>query len=62
MSAILDFLRSVLGNYNPILSPDGWPVSGISGVNFEYLLAGSLLVVCIYSVFRIIGGLICRNF
>lgn len=62
MSAIVEFLRSVIGTYTPVTGNDGTVLHGIAGVNFEYIISGLLVVLCVYCVFKIIGGMICKNF
>lgn len=75
ISTILDWVRSILGEYEPItytaklLVPDvlnggsesvsytAIP-SGLSGVNWEYVVTAALLLVVIYSVFRLLGVLL----
>lgn len=61
-----DFLDNVLGSYSPVSYLDGSGVSvipaGFSGVDWSYVIAGVLLIVCIYSVFKLIGGVICKMF
>lgn len=57
-------LSNIIGQYTPIsyVNENGIDVipDGLSGVDFGYLISGLLLVVCIYGIVRIIGGLI-RN-
>lgn len=68
MQTIIDFLRSFLGFYEPIYTTYSVDAdttiqtvaSGAGGVNWEYVLAGALLLVVIYSVFRLIGCLFGR--
>lgn len=67
-----DFLESILGTYEPVsystfeyideqlmvieVIPDG-----LAGVDWLYILSGIAFLICIYSVFRILGGLICKS-
>lgn len=62
MSEYLSFLYDVLGEYMPVINPDGSIAAGAAGVDWSYIVAGVLLVVVVYSVFKIIGGMICRIF
>lgn len=67
-----DFLQSVLGVYRPItyqtyqmvedelISVDVIP-AGVAGVDWLYVLSGVAFILCVYAVFRILGGLICKS-
>lgn len=62
-----EFLISVLGEYSPVVFEtvvDGASVSvipsGLAGVDWLYVLTGVLLIVCVWSVFKLLGGLICK--
>ena len=65
MQTIIDFLQSFLGVYEPIYTTYAVDAdttiqvvaSGASGVNWEYILAGALLLIVVYSVFRLLGCL-----
>lgn len=61
-----DFLYRVLGNYNPITYIDGSGTaiipSGASGIDWSYIVSSFLLIVCIYSVFKLLGAVICKMF
>lgn len=54
------FIARVCGTYNPIVDASGVIPAGMAGVDWVYIANFVLLVVVIYSVLRIIGGLICR--
>lgn len=60
-TGIRDYISSILGSYNPVIV-DGVVVQGVAGLDWEYIVTGALLLITIYSVFKIIGGMICRNF
>lgn len=71
MSALITFLSSVLGSYEPVTYEvynsvsaqyDTVIASGLAGVDWPYLSAVLILAITVYSVFRCIGGLLCRNF
>lgn len=67
-----EFLQSVLGVYSPItydtyqmideqmVVVDVIP-AGVAGVDWLYVLSGVAFILCVYSVFRILGGLICKS-
>lgn len=65
-TTIKDFLDSILGNYNPMVTvlPDGSvvPLGGFAGVDYPYLVRSAVFLITIYAVYRIIGGLICKNY
>lgn len=60
-TGIRDYISSILGSYNPVII-DGIPVYGLSGIDWEYVITGCIVVITVYSVFKIIGGMICKIF
>lgn len=56
------FLASVLGVYTPVTDVSGNIPGGFAGVDWTYVFAGLLFVIVVWSVFRIIGGMICKIF
>lgn len=74
ISTIMEWLQSILGEYEPIyytaklLVPDALGgtqsttyqciPAGLAGVNWEYVVCAALLLVSIYSVFRLLGVLL----
>lgn len=66
----MDYLKTVfddiIGQYVPVTytsyTSDGTEVmvipDGVAGVDWSYILSGILIVVCIYGLVRIIGGII----
>lgn len=62
MSTFRAFLDSVLDTYVPVMASDGTIPSGLAGVDWSYVFAGLLLCIVVWSVFKILGGMICKNF
>lgn len=64
--SISEFMQELFGAYVPISYTDSTGVSiipaGFAGVNWEYILGVALFGIIIYSLLRIIGGLVCRNY
>lgn len=69
MNTILDWLAGILGEYTPVTYQvskivDGVEVyedvvaQGFAGVDWQYIICGMLLLVTIYSVFRLLGILL----
>lgn len=69
MSTILDWLSGILGTYTPVTYQtikiiDGNEVvedivaQGFAGVDWQYIICGLLLLVTIYSTFRLLGILL----
>lgn len=67
--SLLEWISSVLGEYEPITYQvyriagdtevyDTVVASGAAGVNWQYVLSAAFLIVCVWSVFRIIGSLL----
>lgn len=65
-NSITEFMQAIFGNYNPITYTDSAGVeiipSGLSGVDWQYVLGVVLFCVIVYSLLRILGGLICKNY
>lgn len=65
-TTIKDFLDTILGNYNPMVAvlPDGTvvPLSGFAGVDYPYIIRSAVFLLTMYALFKIIGGLICKNY
>lgn len=66
-----DYLQSILGTYTPptyetYVSVDGVSTlidvipDGLAGVDWLYVLSGVAFILCIYCVFRLLGGLLCK--
>lgn len=54
-------ITSILGNYQPItqtVDDVTTVVNGVAGVDWSYVLGGLLLIVFVWSVLRIVGGVI----
>lgn len=70
MSALITFLSSVLGSYEPVTYEvynsaseqyDTVIASGLAGVDWPYLAAVLVLAITVYSVFKCLGGMLCRS-
>ena len=66
--SLLEWITSVLGEYSPITYEvyrvtgdtvvyDTVVASGAAGVDWPYVITGAFLIVCVWSVFRILGML-----
>lgn len=60
MSAISDFITTVCGNYTPVVDAFGNIGAGFAGVDWVFVSSAALLVISVYSIFRIIGAFIGR--
>lgn len=74
ISTIMQWVQSILGEYTPITYQAKLLVSdinggsnsvtysaipaGLAGVNWEYVVTACLLLIVIYSVFRLLGVLL----
>lgn len=69
MSTILDWLAGILGTYTPVTYQTTRIVEGVevvedvvaqgsAGVDWQYIICGLLLLVTIYSTFRLLGILL----
>ena len=62
MNEFISFLSDLLGPYCPVVNPDGTIAAGFAGVDFPFIFRAIIFCIVIYSVFRVIGGLICKNY
>ena len=69
MSTILAWVQSILGTYNPVTYEVTTYVGdqeivneivaeGLAGVDWQYIVTALLLLVTVYSVFRMLGVLL----
>lgn len=69
MTTILEWLAGILGEYTPVTYDvyriagdtevyDKVVASGLAGVDWQYIICGLLLLVTIYSTFRLLGILL----
>lgn len=61
MNDFIIFLTNLLGDYVPISDTAGNIPYGMAGVDFSYVFRGIVFCIVIYSVFRILGGVICKK-
>lgn len=63
ISDFKDFVVQVLGTYTPVTyGADNVIPPGLAGVDWSYVFAGVLLCIVVWSVFKLIGGCICKMF
>lgn len=60
MNDFISFLSNLLGNYTPVVDSSGVIPPGLAGCDWPYIVRAALFLVLIYSIFRILGGLICK--
>lgn len=63
MLVFRQFLSDLLGTYNPpmyIYQQESIIPDGFAGVDWVYLIRAVVFVVVLWSVLRLLGGLICR--
>lgn len=65
-TTIKDFLDAILGTYTPMVAslPDGSviPLDSFAGVDYPYLVRSAVFLITIFAIYKIIGGLICKNY
>ena len=59
---MIEFFRTVLGTYTPIVNPDGFVAAGFAGVDFPYVFRAIFLALVVYSVLKCVGGCICKMY
>ena len=62
MNDFIRFLDSLLGSYTPISDASGVIPAGLAGVDFPYIFRGLLFCIIVYSVFKLLGGIICKTY
>lgn len=63
MTALETFLDSVLGVYSPVMytyQAESIIPDGFAGVDWPYLIRAAVFVVALWSIFRMLGGLLCK--
>lgn len=58
MTTMLDLMSTIFGVYTPIVDDSGVALSGMAGVNWEYVGGVVLFAVVLVSFFRIVGGVL----
>lgn len=55
-----DLIQNLIGTYEPVVTTltDG---TEIVQYDIEYIVSGIIFILLIWSIFRLIGGLICSN-
>lgn len=56
-----DLIIAILGEYQPVLSPEGKVLGGLYSLDFTWLVGAVTFVIFVYSVLRIINSLINRR-
>lgn len=59
---MIDFFNTILGNYTPVLNPDGFVAAGMAGLDFPYIFRAVFFALVVYSLLKCIGGIICRTY
>lgn len=60
MNDFISFLQNLLGEYHPVMDNTGLIPSGFAGVDWSYLVRAAVFLLVVYSLFRILGGLVCK--
>lgn len=63
MQTLKTFLDTLLGVYTPItymVGNDNVIPAGLAGVDFPYVFRALIFAIVLYSIFRILGGMICK--
>lgn len=62
MNDFIAFLNNLLGTYTPVLNSDGTIAPGFAGLDIPYIFRAIIFSIVVYSLFRVLGGMICKNF
>lgn len=60
MEGFIQFLQNLLGTYTPVVNTEGIIPSGMAGVDWPYVIRAVIFMIVLWSMFRILGGLICK--
>lgn len=61
MEGFIQFLQNLLGTYTPVVNTEGIIPSGMAGVDWPYVIRAVIFMIVLWSMFRILGGLICKT-
>lgn len=64
MNGFVEFLSGLLGPYIPItynLEGNSVIPSGLAGVDWPYIIRAVVFIVVLWSILRILGGMLCRT-
>lgn len=53
-----DLIVSIMGEYQPSLSPDGKVLGGLYSLDLTWIVGAICFIICLYSMFRILGKLV----
>lgn len=59
------FLESILGNYTPrTVVVDGVTVAlqGVASLDWSYIFTALIFTICVFCIFKILGGILCKIF
>lgn len=62
MNEFIAFLDNLLGVYTPVLDSAGNIPAGLAGVDFPFVFRAVVFCIVLHSVFRVLGGIICRTY
>lgn len=61
MTYLQDIIGDLLGTYSPIYEFDPNTGDMVASVNYGYIATAAIFAIVVWSLLRIIGGLICSN-
>lgn len=61
MEGFIQFLNNLLGTYTPIVNETGTIPAGMAGVDWPYIIRAVVFIIVLWSIFRILGGMICKT-
>lgn len=62
MNAFITFLNGLFGTYTPVVGADGSIAPGMAGLDIPYICRAVLFIIIIHSIFKLIGGIICKTY
>ena len=57
---MVDLIVSLLGGYEPLTDTDGNVITGLAGLDWDYLIAGIIFILCLIWVGLMVRTLLIR--
>lgn len=61
ITRLVDIINNLLGNYSPIYYVEPNTQEVVVSVDWSYIVSAVVFIVVLWSVLRMIGGLLCSN-
>lgn len=62
MNEFITFLNNLLGVYSPVTDSSGVIPAGFAGLDIPYIFRAVIFCIVVYSVFKLVGAIICKTY